>query len=271
MPRCNVGLGSTSSRWAKEQAIEKHRKACHPRVTRKELYHKRWKQWKSPKQIYLQQSRMKLSMTRRANKFAAKDMSPLGHSLLHFLPDWASWKYKKGGTRKYDLFTCVKCLQVRQHEWKKPCRGTGQGIASAQRGFWSNLSEVNQSRLLDIWGLKKKEADVIFAPPHDEISDFGHDLVRFTPKAGVWPVAGADKRQITKYTICTKCWRVNPSGSASVWKIQCDHDSEHAGRGRVRSWKAMKTAQKRVLCKLWGVSIAEADEWLCCSSRNAKS
>ena len=130
MPRCNMGLGSMSSRWARDQAIERHRKPCHPEVTRAEWYHKRWKQWKSPKQISLQQSKVQLAITVRTKKLAAKDMSPNGHSLLQFLPDWDSWKPTES-SKKRDYFTCVKCLKVDCKTWSSACRGSRHKWSSA--------------------------------------------------------------------------------------------------------------------------------------------
>ena len=260
MPRCKVGLGSTSSRWARDQAIEKHRKACHPKVTCAELYHKRWKQWKSPKQISLQKSKLQLAITVRTKKLATNDMSPNGHSLLQFLPDWNTWNHPESSKNR-DYFTYVKCLRVDCNTWSSACRGSREGMNGAQRTFWLKLSEENRSRLLDLWGLSTQDADSLFASPHNDVDKYGHDLVHFTPKPGSWPV-GDKKCKVFKYTTCTKCWRTTPYGQPSVWKVKCDYDSTHAGNGRVRSWSVKTPSQKRVLCKPWGVSIAEANEWL---------
>ena len=261
MPRCKMGLGVACTRWAKEQAIEKHRKTFHPQVTRTELYHKRWKQWKSPKQISLQKSRVQLAITRRTNTLAGKDLNPLGHSLKHFTPDWSSWIFLRGGCKlKKHFLTCVNCLQVSRQTWRRKCKGSKGGIRPAQRVLWHNLSDENQKRLVQIWGITLPEANDRFASPQDSLEEFGHELVHFTPKPSVWP--SSQQGRVAKFTTCKRCWRFNPYGNAICWKTPCNHDSERAGSGQVRIWKSLRLAQKRILCRVWGVSISVVNEWM---------
>ena len=171
---CNAGLphfeDSKAGAWARDCAIERHRLAAHPRVSRKKLHSLRWARFREGGDEQLKDSRDVLRDKLRArvdkrladNRTAGKHN---GHELC-MVEMSRPCKIKKS-SRIARVVTCKSCWDfgTEKSVTSKPCAGKPNGSSYTKREWWKRQMlewPRNVKCLLAVWDVDLKKVDDVY-------------------------------------------------------------------------------------------------------------
>ena len=254
-PVCHVGLPSLP-RALKSISIEHHRATCHPRISRKRMYAKRWDDWESVEYLRAGKKRQSDYMKR-----AADERTPAsafrGHRVIRLhLPEIYG---------KSRHFTCSVC-RLRNHAktafTQQPCSGAPVKVTAASRTWWARHRDKGVEPLLEAWGIGKTEADRYFQltdpkPPPDDVpvmpaeQTLGHDL-RYVHLGA----QRAEGQKFCKVLTCLRCRFIRPGASRLS---QCRGSEAPPHPLQSQYWGSGQLAFKKVMCEAWGCTVREAN------------
>lgn len=286
-PLCDKGLPLLSKCWH-EAAVREHFKKEHPETTPTLAYHK--KQREAPdlrKRMSARGHHVGAVKRRKAVENLDALRTDSGHDLSYLtftaqqgcaLPrgqSSASWLVcarcrRKGTPVIFEKYPCSDHTRPLRPSVLASlgslCKNSPENLDAAVSAFRCTTKEKQQVKDAASKTGPRRNTDATV----EAAESAGHEIAQILPNTIMHRPDSSAKRVPSAYFTCTKCWKVNPLGAVKIWSVPCEQATE--GRGLAaqgRYWRSLTQQQRKVLAKIWKVSIKQVNKHFSIKSRSS--